>query len=171
MKTLIFRLMIVSIFTSLFVFLIGRQQVQAQQEKHLNLNDIRETLVFRSGVSKTTEEINEQLITDIRKRGVDFMLSTEDEGALKKAGGSDLLIKSIRENLPKRLEKNILYRKFLTNYDGTIKQMKIAVEAAKEYVRKFSDDDDKDVKEIIDYFKAVIPELEKAIAIREKNKS
>ena len=170
MKILIFRITIISVFISLFVFLICQQQVQAQQENHLNFNDIRETLVSKSRNSKTTEETNEQLITDIRKRGVDFMLSTEDEDALKKAGGSDLLIKSIRENLPKKLEKNILCGKFLNNYDRTIKQMKIAVEAAKEYVKKFSDDDDKDVKEIIDYFKSVIPELEKAIAIREKNK-
>ncbi len=150
MKILIVRIMVISIFISLFVFLIG-QQVQAQRENHLNFNDIRETLVSKSRNSKTTEEINEQLITDIRKRGVDFMLSTEGEDALKKAGGSDLLIKSIRENLPKKLEKSILYGKFLNNYDRTTKQMKIAVEAAKEYVKKFSDDDDKDVKEIIDY--------------------
>ncbi len=170
MKILNYKTTIIFIFISLFVFLIGQQRVQAQRENHLNFNDIRETLVSKSRNSKTTEETNEQLITDIRKRGVDFMLSTEGEDALKKAGGSDLLIKSIRENLPKKLEKNILYGKFLNNYDRTTKQMKIAVEAAKEYVKKFSDDDDKDVKEIIDYFKSVIPELEKAIAIREKNK-
>lgn len=162
MEVLIFRKAFVSIFISLFVFLIGQQQIQAQQEKHLNFNDIRETLVSKSHISKTTEEINEQLVTDIRKRGVSFILTSEDEDALKKAGGSDLLIKSIRENLPKRLEERIiLYRKYVNNYDGTIEQKKIAVEAAKEFVKKFSDD--KDVKDVIDYFKAAIPDLEKII--------
>ncbi len=46
----------------------------------------------------------------------------------------------------------------MNNYDGTIEQKKIAVEAAKEFVKKFGDD-----KDVIDYFKAAIPDLEKII--------
>jgi len=168
MKILIFRTMIISTFISLFVFLIGQQQVQAQQGKPLNLNDIQKTFISTSHISKTIEELNEQLITDIRKRKVNFILTSEDEDSLKKAGGSDLLIKEIRENLPERTkEKIILYQEYLNNYDKkTVPEIKIAVKAAKEYVKKFSDD--KDDKEIIDYFKAAIPNLEKNIADLEK---
>jgi len=83
---------------------------------------------------------------------------------LKKGGGSDLLVKTIRENLPKKLEEQIvLYKKYADNYDGDFKQRKIAVEAAKEFVKKYGDD--KELKKIIDYFKENIPILEDSIAI------
>ncbi len=163
MKILNYKTTIIFIFISLFVFLIGQQQVQAQQEKHLNLNHIRERLASKSRGSKTTKEINEQLIADIRKRGVNFHLTSKDKNSLKKAGGSNLLIKTIRENLSKNFkEQTLLYQKFVDNYDGTIEQKKIAIEAAKEFVKKFSDDED--VKEVIDYLNTAIPDLEYVIA-------
>jgi len=89
MKILIFRVTIISIFISLFVFLIGQQQVQAQTEKALNFNEILSTLKSTSGIKKSTDEINEQLITDIRKRKVNFTLTHEKRDSLKKAGGND----------------------------------------------------------------------------------
>jgi len=89
MKILIFRVTIISIFISLFVFLIGQQQVQAQTEKALNFNEILSTLKSTSGIKKSTDEINEQLITDIRKRKVNFTLTHEKRDSSKKAGGND----------------------------------------------------------------------------------
>jgi len=159
MRSHFFRITSFTIYTGLIIFLIGHQ-VQGQQEKPLNLQEIRKTLVFRSRISITTEELNEQLISEIRKRKVNFILSSEEEESLKKAGGSDLLIKTIHKVLPEKTRgKILLYQKYIDNYYGTAEQIKIALEAAKEYVKKFSDDEVD--KELLKYFKDVIPMLEK----------
>ena len=151
-----------AVYISLLIFFTGLQ-IQGQQDKPISFNDIQKTLVFRSRISKTTDELNEQLISEIRKRKVNFILSSEQEKSLKKAGGSDLLIKTIHEVLPEKLKvKFLLYQKYLDNYDReAFEKKKIALEAAKEYVKKYSDD--KEDKEIIDYFREVITILEKLI--------
>lgn len=148
-----------------FVFLFN-QRIQGQ-EKHnfLNFNDILTRLTFTSRVSTSTEKINEQLIKNVQKRKVNFILSSKDQNSLKKAGASDSLIKAIRENLPNELKENLtliteqqaLYKEFTGNYNGSIEQKKIALVAAKEFVKKYSDVVEKD---IIDYLVAVIPQLE-----------
>jgi len=87
-------------------------QVQGQEKEFVNLQEIRKTLVFRSRIKITTEELNERLISEIRNRKVNFILTSEEEDSLKKVGGSNLLIKTIRENLPKKLgEQIVLYKK------------------------------------------------------------
>ena len=56
-----------------------------------------------------------------------------------------------------------LYKKYTDNYNGDIAKQKIALDAAKEYVQKYSADPV--VKEQIDYFaKTAIPTLEESIA-------
>ena len=144
----------------LLIFLVGQQEIQGQQEKPVSFEHIKAKLVFRSRISKSNEEINKQLIIDIRKRGVNFILSSVDTKILKKIGANDLLIKAILENLSKELEEQIiLYKKYTDNFNGTIKQKKIAIEAAKEFVNKYSDN--KELKDIIDYFRKNGPFLEK----------
>ncbi len=121
---------------SLFIFLIG-QKVQGQPEKPFSLNDIQAELNSISRIIKSTEEINKVLITEVRKRGVNFTLTFEKTKFLKKAGASDLLIKVICENLPKKIEEQIiLYKKFTDNYAGTLEQKRKALEAAKEICKK-----------------------------------
>ncbi len=146
----------------LLIFLVGQQEAQSQQEKPVSLNDIQAELTFTSRISKSEDEINNLLIKDIRKRGVNFILTSEDAKILKKAGANNLLIKVIRENLPKELEEQIiLYKKYTDNYNGTVEQKKIAIEAAREFVRKYSGN--KEAKEIIDYFRQIVPLLEKQL--------
>ncbi len=165
MKVCCYRIITTSICIGLFIFLVGQQKVQGQQENHLSFDDIIKTLAFKSRISKSTKEINEQLIKDVRKRGIEVILTSEEEKSLKKAGASKLLIKLIRESSRKREEQLILYKKHTDNYDGTIEQKKIALEAAKEFVKRYSDVAEfKDIKDIIKYFKANIPGLEKQIA-------
>jgi len=60
------------------------------------------------------------------------------------------------------LESRSFYtKKYTDNYSGTPTQVKIALEAAKEFVKKYSDDEY--VKEIVDYLKKIIPVLEETI--------
>lgn len=169
MKAKFYRITTISLCFGFFVFLIGQQKVNAQQEKHLSFNDVISKLTFTSRINKTTQEINEQLISDIQKRGVNFILDSDDEESLKKAGANDSLIRTIKKNLPKEIkeklvsvkEKESLYKKFTDNYAGTLEQKKIALEAAKEFVKRYSNDED--IKVLIDYFVKAIPQLEKII--------
>jgi hypothetical protein len=85
-------------------------------------------------------------------------LTLKNKNSLRKVGGSDFLIKVIGENSPKYIkEKAILYRKFTDNYDGTIAQRQIALEAAKEFIFRYNNDQELDNKTIINYFRDVIP--------------
>ena len=167
MKNQCFKFITISVSLSLFVFL-NAQQIQAQEkQEYLNFNDILTRLTFISRISSSTQEINQQLIKDIQKRKVNFILSSENETSLKKAGASDLLIKTIRESLSKEKqdlinEQQALYKKFTDNYASkNPKQVKIAIEAGKEFVKRYKND--KDVKVIIDYLEENIPKLEERI--------
>ncbi|HSK74426.1 MAG TPA: hypothetical protein VK892_22185, partial [Pyrinomonadaceae bacterium] len=134
-----------------------------QQEKPLNFNDILSRFTSDSGINDSIKEINEKLIADISKRKVNFILNSEDKKSLKKAGASSLLIKTIDENLPETLrEKIVLYKKYLDNYEGNLSQMKKALKAAREYVERFSDDEEN--KTIINYLNESIPILERIVS-------
>lgn len=141
---------------------INIQQVQGQQKiKYLSACNIFDNLVFGLRFNTSIDQINKSLIKEIQERGVDFtLMSEEEEKSFKKLGASDLLIKAIRENFSKTIQERInLYKKFTDNYNGTLDQKKIALEAAKEFVEKYADDADS--KDIIEYFRSNIPAMEK----------
>ena len=156
------KIKLVSVFVSLIFLFVT--QAQSQEKKSVNLNDIALKLTFTSRISKSTEEINKELIADVRKRGVNFILEAEDEKLLQSKGANDFLIKAIRESLPKgQREKIILYKKYVDNYKGTFEQKKIALKTAKEYLEKYKDCAED--KHIIEYFKKSIPMLEQQTTI------
>ena len=149
------------ILIGLFIFLIGEQEVQCQQKmKYVTSEIVLDNLIFGLRLTKSIDEINRRLIEQIKKYKVDFTLRSEEEKAFKRIGASDLLIKAIRENYSKILQDQIiLYKRFTDNYNGTLEQKKIALEAAKEFVEKYRDDADS--KDIIEYFRKFIPAFEK----------
>jgi hypothetical protein len=146
-----------------------------KNSENVSFNDILSKLTFTSRISKSIEQINDELIKEIRKRKVNFVLKVEDEKEIKKAGGNELLIKTIRENLQegfkeknsqakeKPISKEVkenqdLYEKYTSNYRGTIEQKKIAVKAGKEYIEKYGNDER--YKSQIEYLKKAVPRLE-----------
>lgn len=142
-----------------FLFIIGCQTSLAQEKpNYVNFDEVMGNLTFSSRIDKTTAEINQQIIIQIMERKVNFILSKEDEVKLKKAGGNKVLIKTINENISEELkEQIILYKKFTDNYNGqTSIQRKIALEAAREFLQKYSDNSEPQVKEILKYLKEYI---------------
>ena len=141
------------------------QQVYGQQRvKYVNVCQVFDNLVFGLRFNNNIAEINKLMIKQIQERGVDFKLQNkEEENSFRKIGASDLLIKAIRENYSKELgEKIDLYKKFTDNHASkNPEQSKIAIDAAKEFIKRYSDvEEDKD---IIEYFKKWIPATEKQI--------
>ncbi len=161
MKTFFGKIIITSVFLIIFADI---HQVHGQQRiKWVSACNILENLIYGLRPGKSIDRMNKSLTKEIQERGVNFTLDSEDEKSYKKIGASGLLIKAIRENFSKEFQYQIdLYKKFTDNYAGkTIEQKKIAIDAAKEFIKKFGDLEDN--KNIIEYFKRIIPVLEKQI--------
>jgi predicted DNA-binding protein len=159
------------ILLSFFIFTNGCQPCFAQEKpNYVTFDEILNNLNLSSKTKKSNAEINRQIIEQIIEKKVDFILTKEDEEKLRKVGGNKTLFETINVNIPqdvkkKRLleqEMQVVYKKFTDNYDGqTSVQRKIAIEAAKVFLQKYSDNPD--VKEIIEYFKKYIPQAERLI--------
>ena len=170
----------------IIVFLICQAQIYGQDKSNfINFNYILFKLTFTSRINHSNEEINAQLIKEIRERKVDFILKAENEKALKDAGGSDLLLKEILENLPKTVEIEIkhldakskffadaetLYDRFLVNRKGPeVEKYKIAIEAGEEFIKRYGDEEKireeyreefkKGFKEVVEYIQKQLPKL------------
>lgn len=167
MKNCSYKIAIAYTCIGLFIFLAGQRQVEGQIEEQLTLKQIIKTLKFKSK-SKSMNNVNEQLIMDVRNRTVGFELTAKSEKTLKNAGANAKLIKVIRENTLKSLnEATTLYKKFTDNYDGTLEQKKLALTAAKEFMDKYSSNDEANNRQVINYLREFIPYLEQVI--RNKN--
>lgn len=147
-------------------FLVHAQSIVSniKKEPPFNLQEIRTRLIFRSSVKETDKQANENLISELNKRGIGFMVLPDDEKLLRKAGANDRLIKVIKdlsEKIEPRLkEKNLLYQVFLDNYSKTSSEQKmVAIDAANEFIKKFGNDED--CAEIVRYLKVWIPRTEK----------
>ena len=149
---------IIFIFIGLLV-LADQQTVFCQQSEPISLNDITVKLTSTSRNGKSVDEMNQQLIKEVSKRKVDFVLDDKGAEILKKTGANDLLIKAVRENMAKKLEQFILYKKYFDNFEGDLEQRKLALEAAKEFVKKYGDEEEQ--KSIIIYFNSAIEFFEK----------
>lgn len=160
MKLFSYKKTIIFIFIGLILF-ASKSNIYCQQKtKYVTVDIVLDNLIFGHRFNRSIDEINSWLIKQIQERKVDFELRTEEENSFKKIGASDLLLKTIRGNYSKTVQERIsLYKKFTDNYNGTPEQQKIAIEAAKEFVEKYSDDPES--KQIIEYFKNNIPAMEK----------
>ena len=157
------------IVVGLFVFLTSLPIYGQETLNYINLSYIADKLNSTSRNKKKNEKINDSLIKEIQNRKVNFILTEQNEEFLRKKGGNDSLIKTIRESLPEEIlesekyyaEQEALFLNFLVNRKGpTIEKYKVALEAAKEYIEKVKLNDCGDV---IKYLKFQIPKLEEKI--------
>ena len=111
----------------------------------------------------SSEPINKELSGEIAKRKIGFELNEANEKTLRDAGANDSLIKLIRENVfQDAIDEKILYAKYFENYDSVkVEKIKIAIEAAKEFIEKFENKECH--TELVKYYKEAIPQLIKTI--------
>jgi hypothetical protein len=162
MKAFKFRIIKLSVFLGLVLF-FGQTAV-AQEDKCLlsesnfvTLKHILSKFRFTSRKTKSVEQLNKELIDEILERKVNFQLNAENEKSLKEAGASDLLIKTISENSQPEVETEAmrLYQLYVDNYKSDdAKSLKIALNAAKEFVKKFENDEC--FKETVEHLKEAI---------------
>lgn len=163
--------------TFLFLILLCCSVSNFSQEKtdYINLNYIIEKLTFTPQIRVSNEELNTNLIEEIKKRKVDFILTAKDEKSIKEAQGSDSLIKAIRENLPKSVAEKLkfynefdsLYIKFLSNRKGPeLSKYEIAIKTGKELIKWYEDDErikEQFRKEFRERFKLIIEYVRKQL--------
>jgi hypothetical protein len=151
----------------LFIFLgliLLFDQTALSQEKlcgeQITLEEILTKFKSASRENKSTEQINNELITEILKQKVIFELNAENENSLKSAGANGLLLKTIRENFPEEIKRMVIfYEIYLTNYQSSnIEQIKIALGVAKAFIENYKKN--QCLNKNIDYFKEAIPVLE-----------
>lgn len=162
MKAFKFRIIKLSVFLGLVLF-FGQTAV-AQEDKCLlsesnfvTLKHILSKFRFTSRKTKSVEQLNKELIDEILERKVNFQLNAENEKSLKEAGASDLLLKTISENSQPEVETEAmrLYKLYVDNYKSDdAKSLKIALNAAKEFVKKFENDEC--FKETVEHLKEAI---------------
>lgn len=152
-----------SVFLSVFLFFGQMTFAQENQCKQITVDYLVAKLKSASPEADSKEKVIKELKSEIIKRKMLSFPNYGDEKELRRLGANDSLIKTIIENLSKPSEEEgNLYNLFLENYDSKeIEKVKKALEAAKEYVRKFENDGCH--RELVEYFKDAIPTLETAV--------
>lgn len=163
----------IKLFVFLGLILLFDQTALSQGKlcgEQITLEEILTKFKSASRENKSTEQINNELITEILKQKVIFELNAENENSLKNAGANDLLLKTIRENFPEEIKRMVIfYEIYVTNYQSSnIEQIKIALGVAKAFVENYKKN--QCLNKNIDYFKEAIPVLETWIKTQEEER-
>lgn len=121
---------------------------------------------------------NLDLVGAIAKRGVDFVLTPEEEWQLGMRDASDELLKAIRDAVdPKEREARInadrqqrLYNEFAANYNSNdLTSRRAALNAAREFVSLYAGD--VNVGEIVTFMQRNLPRLEQSVNMMEQREA
>lgn len=135
-----------------------------------------ETAKEQSGdlVAKT----NSELTAAIADRGVDFVLTPEEEWQLQMRDGSEDLLRAIRNAVdPKEREARInadrqqrLYNEFAAGYNANdLSSRRAALNAAREFVSLYPNDPN--VAEIVTFMQRNLPRLEQQVSMMEQREA
>jgi hypothetical protein len=155
------------------LILVAAATVAAQST--VSKTPLTKTEVFAAlEASSESEELlkkaNLDLIAAIAERGVDFVLTPEEEWQLSMRDGSEELLDAIRNAIdPAERELKIkidlqerLYTTFATNFNANDYSGKsAALYAAREFIGQFADDPN--VKEIVNFMQRNLPRLEQSV--------
>ena len=143
---------------------------QPKPEGPVTLAEVRSMLTRAEESDKLIASTNRELIAAIEDRGVDFVLTPEEEWALQLREASDELIGAIRSAVnPVEREYRLmvakqesLYLAFAQNFsrpDLTAKST--ALNAGREFIAEYSDDPN--VAQIITFMRRQLPSLERSV--------
>jgi hypothetical protein len=168
---------------TILIILCGLLAASAQQpskvdEGPISLQLIRTRLIDSKALNESNDEANKRVIAEIKRRTVEFMLEESDRTYLKEAGATKKLLEAIDKSLPESKRQKALmlhdeiriYSVIVANYNKkTLPELKIALEAAQEFVERFSSDSE--AKDQLDWLRALIPSLKRRISIDRNSNS
>lgn len=121
---------------------------------------------------------NAELLAAIEERGVDFVLTPEEEWQLEMRDASDELLEAIRNAIDpaerelriKTIHQQRLYTTFATNYNANdLAGRSAAVSAAKEFLAAYANE--KNVAEIVTFMQRNLPRLEQGVRMMEQREA
>lgn len=145
----------------------------AQEDDHdppVTKREISVSLRLAGDLPENLEKTNRELIEEIRDRGVNFALSTEEEWALQLQDASPELIVAIREALAPaerqavldNTQRDGLYNAFMTNRGREdVASKQIAIASGKEFIRRYRSDPSQ--ANTIRLMERTIPTLERSV--------
>jgi len=159
----------------LFVVILlaaGAVVAQSAEAKPVSKTDIFVALEAAKESTELLKKTNADLIASINDRGVDFILTPEEEWQLGMRDASEDLLKAIRDAIdPKEREARIhanrqerLYNQFASNYNSNdLAGRQSAVTAAREFVQLYATDPN--VAEIVTFMQRNLPRLEQTVTM------
>jgi len=145
-------------------------QAQLKANGPVTLAELRSILSRAERAPELVAPTNKELITAIEERGVDFVLTPEEEWALRLREASDELIAKLREAFdPAEREFRLrvarqqnLYNTFAQNFNSNDLSAKTAaLNAARDFVADYADD--ANVAQIVAYMRRTLPSLERSV--------
>ena len=162
--------------TLLNLFLLLGVAVAAQAQLKANgpvtLAELRSILSRAENSADLIAPTNKELIDAVEARGVDFVLTPEEEWALRLREASDDLIAALRSAFdPAEREFRLrvakqqdLYNTFVSNFNSSDLSAKTAaLNAARDFVADYADDSN--VTQIVAYMRRTLPSLERSVQI------
>ncbi len=158
---------------------IALAQSPADIIKPLSKSDVFVALeTAREGTQDLIEKTNAELIAAIKVRGVDFVLTPEEEWQLGMRNASEDLLAAIRKAVdPVEREARVnanrqqrLYTEFAAGYNANdLTSRRAALVAAREFVSLYSAD--QNVAEIITFMQRNLPRLEQSVSMMEQREA
>lgn len=145
------------------------------QERPVSRREVRRWLTLTQDNVELSAEANRDLIAEIERRGVDFILSAEEEWSFTLLEASPQLLETIRLAVPAEFRRQILdqrakhdlFNAFITNYRlGDIQSRRSALDAGREFVRRFAADPS--VRQQVDLINRNLLQLTNSILMMER---
>ena len=166
--------MLFRILLNLFLLLGVAAVAQAQLKANgpVTLAELRSILSRAETSADLIAPTNKELIDAVEARGVDFVLTPEEEWALRLREASDDLIAALRSAFdPAEREFRLrvakqqdLYNTFVSNFNSSDLSAKTAaLNAARDFVADYADDSN--VTQIVAYMRRTLPSLERSVQI------
>ncbi|MEO5859582.1 MAG: hypothetical protein ABIR33_11605 [Pyrinomonadaceae bacterium] len=164
----------------LFVILLSAGAIFAQsaETKPVTKSDIFVALEAAKESVELVAKTNSELVAAVRNRGVDFVLTPEEEWQMEMRDASEELLASIREAIdPVERETRIkanrqqsLYAAFAANYNANdLSSRSSALTAAREFLSLYAND--ANVAEIVTFMQRNLPRLEQSVAMMEQREA
>lgn len=159
----------------LFLVILGVALAVSAQTGPVTKSEIFAALENARSSEPLLKQTNEDLIEAIEERGLDFLMTPEEEWQLEMRDASEQLIDAIngaidpeeREFRLKVRKQQRLYMDFATNYNARdLDGRQTALNAAREFVALY--EKDPHVSEIISFMQKNIPRMQQTVSMMER---
>ena len=166
----------IGIFLLVAALVVGASaQGRSVSESPVTRGEVRQWLTATEDDPEQSEQANRELIEEIERRGVNFVLSHEEEWAFGLLEATDELLVAIRDAVPAAQREALLraaaqqrlYAAFMSNYTRTdLLSRRTALDAGKESIARFQNDPA--VKTNFTFISRQLPNLERIVLMLER---